>query len=169
MYMTFTNMLIQLFSVLGLLVSIPIIITSSIQYASSEDNDDDDDGFIDLSDIEYDASILNMLNSIAKYIANTAIKNVINNVQKSYDKTDVNAGDIFVCCNLLGIIYTIGYSIQVRKKLESMSSKQHKNRETPGNFTVLMRDITLKGSYAISNNFDPIKQEESRRHRLNKS
>jgi hypothetical protein len=35
----------------------------------------------------------------------------------------------------------IGFSILLRRKLFAMNLSNHKNRETPGNFTLLIRDV----------------------------
>ena len=106
MYFTLKNMLIQLFAILALLVSLPIIFTSSfeIELFSPEKREDM------LRKWDYEKSFLGVFDEVNMFISRIQIRSLIL-VRHKYNFDSKTAADIFIICNLLGIIFTFAYSV----------------------------------------------------------
>ena len=106
MYFTLKNMLIQLFAILALLVSLPIIFTSSIEIElfSPEKREDR------LRKWDYEKSFLGVFDEVNMFISRIQIRSLIL-VRRKYNFDSKTAADIFIICNLLGIIFTFAYSV----------------------------------------------------------
>jgi len=139
MYFTYQNMLMQLFGVFAILVSLPIIIASSLEielYYRPETLEDS------LKLRPYDGTLLGIIDEITMYVSRIHLENMLTVRQKSFLGVG-SAADIFMICNLLGIVYALAFSVQIRKKLMKIYNSSHKNYETPGNYTLLMREVNV--------------------------
>jgi hypothetical protein len=137
MYFTYQNMLMQLFGVLAILVSLPIIIASSLEielYYRPETEKDS------LKLRPYDGTLLGIIDEITMYVSRIQLKSMLKVREKTFLGV-ASGADLFMICNLLGIVYALAFSVQIRKKLMKMYNSSHKNYETPGNYTILMREI----------------------------
>jgi hypothetical protein len=116
MYFTYHNMLMQLFGVLAILVSLPIIIASSLEIelyyrpGSLEHS---------LKDRPYDGTLLGIIDEITMYVSRVHLESMLTLREKSLFGV-ASAADIFMICNLLGILYALAFSVQIRKKLMKM-------------------------------------------------
>jgi hypothetical protein len=140
MYFTYQNMLMQLFGVLAILVSLPIIIASSLEieiYYRPEYEDER------LKLRPYDGTLLGIIDEITMYVSRIHIKNMLTVREKTFLRV-ASGADLFMICNLLGIVFALAFSVQIRKKLMKMYNSSHKNYETPGNYTLLMREVNIR-------------------------
>ena len=139
MYFTYQNMLMQLFGVFAILVSLPIIIASSLEielYYRPESVKDS------LKLRPYDGTLLGIIDEITMYVSRIQLKSMFKVREKTFLGV-ASGADLFMICNLLGIVYALAFSVQIRKKLMKMYNSSHKNYETPGNYTLLMRGEIL--------------------------
>ena len=137
MYFTYQNMLMQLFGVFAILVSLPIIIASSLEielYYRPESVKDS------LKLRPYDGTLLGIIDEITMYVSRIQLKSMFKVREKTFLGV-ASGADLFMICNLLGIVYALAFSVQIRKKLMKMYNSSHKNYETPGNYTLRMREI----------------------------
>jgi hypothetical protein len=137
MYFTYQNMLMQLFGVFAILVSLPIIIASSLEielYYRPESVKDS------LKLRPYDGTLLGIIDEITLYVSRIQLKSMFKVREKTFLGV-ASGADLFMICNLLGIVYALAFSVQIRKKLMKMYNSSHKNYETPGNYTLLMREV----------------------------
>ena len=130
MYFTLKNMLIHLFFILMLLVSLPIIITSSMEIEVYKPDTEQDK----LKKWDYDSSTFGVYDEINMFVSRIQISSLIF-VRQKYNFNSKMSAEIFIICNLLGIIYTVFYSVQIRKKLYAMNNSSNMDRKTPGNYT----------------------------------
>lgn len=136
MYFTLKNMLIHLFFILMLLVSLPIIITSSMEIEVFKPENELDK----LKKWDYDNSTFGVYDEINMFVSRIQISSLIF-VRQEYKFNSKMSAEIFIICNLLGIIFTYFYSVQIRKKLSAMNNSSNMDRKTPGNYTFLLLDV----------------------------
>jgi hypothetical protein len=77
------------------------------------------------------------------YVSRIHIKNMLTVREKTFLRV-ASGADLFMICNLLGIVFALAFSVQIRKKLMKMYNSSHKNYETPGNYTLLMREVNIR-------------------------
>jgi hypothetical protein len=116
-YVFWKDVLVALF-LLSLFVSSICIFISSAQYQRSDYNADQTQSFITKITI---GTMINLL------------RNVNNN--ESY------ASDIFIGCNMAGILYILFHSIFQRSKLVKMQEDLDKDKDSPSDYALLIRKV----------------------------
>lgn len=54
------------------------------------------------------------------------------------------SGDIFIACNMAGIYFLLVYSIMQRKKLFKLKLELDKDKDTPSDYALLIRNVDPK-------------------------
>jgi hypothetical protein len=90
----------------------------------------------------YDGTLLGILDEITMYVSRIQLESLLTMRHLSLLGV-ASAADIFMICNLLGIIYALAFSVQIRKKLMKMYNASQKSYETPGNYTLFMREVRV--------------------------
>ena len=70
----------------------------------------------------YDGTLLGILDEITMYVSRIQLESLLTMRHLSLLGV-ASAADIFMICNLLGIIYALAFSVQIRKKLMKMKQK----------------------------------------------
>lgn len=63
------------------------------------------------------------------------------NLIRYVDKNESYASDIFIACNMVGILYILFHSIFQRAKLVNMQEKLDKDKNSPSDYALLVRSV----------------------------
>jgi hypothetical protein len=125
MYYVFWKDVLVALLLLSLFVSSICIFISSAQYQRSDYNSDKTQSFI------------------SKITIGTMI-----NLLRDVDMNESYASDIFIACNMAGILYILLHSIFQRSKLVKMEEDLDKDKDSPSDYALLIRNV---GQESITN------------------
>jgi len=59
------------------------------------------------------------------------------------DMNESYASDIFIGCNMIGILYILFHSVFQRSKLVRMKEELDKDKDSPSDYALLIRDVDI--------------------------